>query len=384
MHAVVQQMVEQARQETGLSDLGDERCLEGLEVYVRTLENCCPDETGKSRLLKIQFKKLLSRLKIFEALRQYPEIRDEQITAPLFVTGLPRSGTSALLNALAKDPDARPLAQWELRHPEPYPGLKPGKPDPRYLAVVEKMAALEGNEFRKIHYADADTPEECVLLHQLSFDGVQTGFEIMFEPYHSWFLNHDLHWMYEEYRLFLKVLQWQRPGKRWVLKAPAHMWAIDVILDLFPDASFVWGHRDPVGVSSSICSMNQQVMRMYMGDTTQLDQSAVANTVVDFYAQSLERGLAMRSKHNREHFMDYNHKEFIQQPLQLIERVFDTFDFDMRPDQRAAFVDHIKNHPQHKHGKHKYTLDDFGLTESIIRKRFAFYSFEDNYSQEAS
>lgn len=382
MHPVVQQLVEQARQETDLVDLGDERCLEGLEVYVQTLEHCCPDENGKNRLLKIQYKKLLSRLKIFEALKQHPEIRDENIVAPLFVTGLPRSGTSALLNALAQDPDARPLAQWELRHPEPYPGLKPGEPDPRYLAVVEKMAALEGSEFRKIHYADADTPEECVMLHQLSFDGVQTGFEIMFEPYHSWFLNRDLHWMYEEYKLFLKVLQWQRPGKRWVLKAPAHMWAIDVILDLFPDAAFVWGHRDPVGVTSSISSMNQQVMRMYMGDTSHLDQNAVAKTVMDFYAQSLERGLAMRQKHDARHFMDYNHKEFIARPLQLIERVFNTFGHNMRPDQRSAFVDHINNHPQHKHGKHEYTLEDFGLTEAMIRERFAFYTFKDNYSQE--
>lgn len=382
MHPIVRQLLDQAKQETGLTDLGDQRCLEGLEVYVQTLEQCCPDEKGKSRLLKIQYKKLLSRLRIFEAIRQHPEIRDEKIVAPLFVTGLPRSGTSALLNVLAKDPDARPLAQWELRHPEPYPGLKPGEPDPRYLAVVEKMAALEGSEFRKIHYADADTPEECVMLHQLSFDGVQTGFEIMFEPYHSWFLDRDLHWMYQEYKLFLQVLQWQRPGKRWVLKAPAHMWAIDVILELFPDANFVWGHRDPVGVTSSICSMNQQVTRMYMGDTSHLDQSAVAKTVMDFYAQSLERGLFMRRQQPENHFMDYNHKEFIQQPLQLIERVFDRFDLSMRADQRSAFLDHIQNHPQHKHGKHEYTLDDFGLTEDIIRERFSFYSFKHSYAQE--
>ena len=379
-HTQRQQLVEQAKQETGLDNFGDPRCFEGLDVYIETIERHVLDDAGKARLLKIQYKKLISRLKIFDAFDREPEILNEKIVAPIFVTGLPRSGTSALLNLLAADPDSRPLAQWELRHPEPYPGLKRGEPDPRYVALVEKMRSHQDSEFRKMHYADADTPEECVMLHQLSFEGVQTGFEIMFEPYHNWFLNRDLDWMYKEYRDFLKILQWQRPGKRWVLKAPAHMWALDSVMKHFPDASVVWGHRNPVGVTASVSSMNRQVMNLFMGDTSHLDQNAIAHTVMDFYARSLERGLAARATLNSAQFMDYNHKEFIADSLGTIERIFSTFNLPLSETSRIALATHIEQHPQHKHGKHEYNLSDFGLSEEMIEDRFSFYSFQEHYA----
>lgn len=379
MRKTTSQLIEQAKQETGLHDFGDPRCFEGLDVYVETIERHTKDEQAQGRLLKIQYKKLISRLKIFAAFEQHPEILKEEIISPLFVTGLPRSGTSALLNLMAADPNNRPLAQWELRHPEPYPGLAKGAEDPRYTALVEKMKALENSEFRKVHYADADTPEECVMLHQLSFDGVQTGFEIVMEPYASWFLDRDRSWMYEEYRDFLKILQWQRPGIRWVLKAPAHMWAIDAIMAIFPDASFAWGHRDPVGVTASISSMNRQVMGLYMGDISHIDDKAIARRIMEFYATSLERGLASRANHPAERFTDYNHKEFIATPLAVVERIFSAFDFPLPAESRSVLEQHIKDHPQHKHGKHEYNLEDFGLTPEHIQQRFSFYTFRETY-----
>jgi len=379
MNPAASKLIEQAKQETGLDNFGDPLCFEGLDVYAETIERNVADEQGKQRLLRIQYKKLLSRLKIFAAFERHPEILREEIKVPLFVTGLPRSGTSALLNLMASDPNNRPLTQWELRHPEPYEGLPAGEADPRYLALVEKMKTLQNSEFRKIHYADADTPEECVMMHQLSFDGVQTGFEIVMEPYASWFLQRDLHWMYNEYRDFLKILQWQRPGVRWVLKAPAHMWAIDAIVDLFPDAAFAWGHRDPVGVTASVSSMNRTVMGLYMGDTSHLDNPAIAHRLMNFYATSLERGLASRAQQPSEKFVDYNHKEFIATPVAVVQRIFSAFHFPLPDASLQALKTHIEQHPQHKHGKHDYKLEDFGLTAQDIQQRFKFYSFQDNY-----
>lgn len=380
MNPTVTALLDQARQETGLENFGDEARLEGLKAYIETLDRHAKDEAGKGRLLKIQYKKLLSRLKIYDAFDKHPEILKEEIKQPLFVTGLPRSGTSALLNLIAAEPDSRALAQWELRNPEPYPGLAKGEPDPRYLAVVEKMRAAQNSEFQKMHYADADTPEECVMLHQLSFDGVQTGFEIMLEPYGSWFLNHDLRPMYEEYRDFLKILQWQRPGVRWSLKAPAHMWAIDPLFEVFPDANIVWGHRDPLNVSASICSMNRQVMSMYMGDCSHLDQKEIGRTVMNFYASSLEKGLEARARYPESRFTDYNHKEFLKDPIALIERIYGHFGFGMRDDQRSALQQHSDSNPPHKHGTHQYSLDDFGISEQGVRERYQFYSFEESYN----
>ncbi len=375
----VTELSERAQEETGKEDFGDPGCLEGLEVYLETIRRHVPDQAGQQKLLKIQYKKLVSRLKIFAAFAEHPEILQQQINAPIFVTGLPRSGTSALLNLLAVDPAARPLLQWELRHPEPYPGLRPGEMDPRYQQLVAHMSSLQDSEFRKMHYADADTPEECVLLHQLSFDGVQTGFEVMLEPYRSWFIEHDLSRLYAEYKNFLKLLQWQRPADYWVLKAPAHMWAIDCVAREFPDATVVWGHRDPVRVSASICSLTRQVMDLYMGDNSHIDQREFAYSVMDFYAESLHRGLNERQRQPQLQFLDYNHKELLDKPMVLLEAIFEASKRDFNPQIATRFQQHISEHPQHKHGEHRYTLEQFGLREEDIRQRFHFYSFQDTY-----
>ena len=128
------------------------------------------------------------------------------------------------------DPDARGLLMWETVCPQPNEALVPGETDPRYTMIKEYFEANRDAEFQKIHFVSADTPEECCVLHVYSFDGVQTGWEILLEPYCSWFKQHDLSFLYEEHHRHLKLLQWQRPGKRWLLKAPAHMWALPELL----------------------------------------------------------------------------------------------------------------------------------------------------------
>ena len=160
----------------------------------------------------------------------------------MVLTGLPRSGSSALFNLLASVPAARALLLWETQFPDPLEGAEAGAPDPRRAAIEAHYAkSREQNpEFTKIHFASADTPEECVLLHAYSMTGVHLGTEVMIEPYASWYRHHDLHGMYAYYKTLLQMLDWQRPGERWLLKAPAHMWGIDALIDTFPDVSIVW------------------------------------------------------------------------------------------------------------------------------------------------
>ena len=197
---------------------------------------------------------LVNRLKIEDAFAKHPEIRQREIRRPVVLTGLPRSGTSALFNLLATDPAARPLRMWETQFPDPLEGLEPGQPDPRREAIEARQAeAREKNpEFSKIHFTSADTPEECVLLHAYTMNGVQLGTEVMMEPYASWFRAQNLHRPYRYYRDLLKMLDWQRPGERWLLKAPAHLWALDVLVEMFPDCCIILTHRNPLEHSPGI------------------------------------------------------------------------------------------------------------------------------------
>ena len=182
--------------------------------------------------------------------------------------------------------------------------------DPRYPFLVKALEETRNSDFAKIHYVDADTPEECVLLHAFGFTGVQLGFEIMLEPYRSWLLAQDLEVMYAYQKRQMQMLNWRNPGEQWMLKAPAHMWGIEAILKVFPDARFVWCHRDPQKVVPSINSMNKVVMTMYAGDWSHLDAGDIGRAVTEWYAMSLEQGLAMRDKLPAELFIDCSQRQF--------------------------------------------------------------------------
>jgi hypothetical protein len=291
----------------------------------------------------------------------------------VFVTGLPRSGTSALINLLSQAPENRGLLQWEVQFPDPWPNSGPGQADPRYQHLVKALEQGQDPEFRKIHYVDANTPEECCMIHAYAFSGVQLGFEIMLEPYRSWFLEQDLRALYEYQKRLLQLLNWRNPGERWVLKAPAHMWAIDTIFEVFPDARFIWCHRHPVPVVASINSMNREVMRMYAGDTSHLDAGEIGRAVMDWYATSLERGLAARERHAAERFVDCSQAEVAGAPLAVVERVYGAFGLELSDAARAAMGAFIDNNPKGKHGKHHYDLESFGLSEQAVLERFGFY-----------
>tara|TARA_R110002073_G_scaffold86941_4_gene206542 strand:- start:798 stop:1964 length:1167 start_codon:yes stop_codon:yes gene_type:complete len=367
-------LIDEAKRQTGFDDFGDLPFREGLKVLLETYDRNTKDPEGRKRCRDRVVMQLATRLKCENAFKTIPEIANQEIVAPIFVTGLPRSGTSALLNLLVAAPDNRGLLQWEVQFPDPWPDSQPGQGDPRYPYLVKALEETRNSDFAKIHYIDADTPEECVLLHAHAFDGVQLGFEIMLEPYRSWLLQRDLEPMYTYQKRQMQMLNWRNPGKQWLLKAPAHMWGIDAILKVFPDARFIWCHRDPQAVVPSINSMNKVVMGMYAGDLSHFDASAIGQAVMDWYALSLEKGLAQRDKLPPELFVDCSQREFVDQPLAIVKKVYAAFGLALSEESQAAMQAHIDANPKGKHGKHEYNLAEYGLTQELIADRFSFYT----------
>lgn len=371
---IADELIAEAKVHAGFDDFGEPPYREGLRVLLETYDRNIADLAGRQRCRDKVVMQLATRLKCENAFKTIPEIAEQEIKAPIFVTGLPRSGTSALLNLLVAAPENRGVLQWEVQFPDPWPGSKPGDEDPRYPYLVKALEKNRDSEFAKIHFIDADTPEECVLLHAFGFHGVQLGFEIMLEPYRSWFLQQDLTGMYAYQKRQMQMLNWRMPGKQWMLKAPAHMWGIDAILRVFPDARFIWCHRDPLLVVPSINSMNRVVMGMYAGDYSHLDAGEIGRAVMDWYALSLERGLAQRAKLPPELFVDCSQREFVDNPMGVVEKVYRSFGLPLDDASRAAMQAHIDANPKGKHGKHEYNLAEFGLTRDLIEKRFAFYT----------
>ncbi len=373
LHFHPEALIESAMEATGLNDFGELPVRPGLEALCETYERNLTDPEGRQRCRERLINLLSVRLRCERAFRDIPAVQEQQIAAPVFVTGLPRSGTSALINLLSQAPENRGLLQWEVQFPDPWPESQPGQVDPRYGYLVKALEENQDPEFRKIHYVDADTPEECCLIHSYAFSGVQLGFEIMLEPYRSWFLEQDLAPLYRYQKRLLQLLNWRNPGHRWVLKAPAHMWAIDTIFSVFPDARFVWCHRQPLPVVASINSMNREVMRMYAGDTGHLSQEDIGRAVMDWYALSLERGLAARARHPEECFVDCSQAEIAGSPMAVVERIYQGFGLELGDDARAAMQGYVDDNPKGKHGKHVYDLASFGLSASDVEERFSFY-----------
>jgi len=364
------ELTAEACAEAALSDFGSGH-RDGLRMLLRTYDENPFHERGRARNRRQVVRWLVTRLRVIDAWRRHPEIRARAIRSPWFLTGLPRSGTSALFNLLAADPSARALLNWEARIPEPLAGLAPGAPDPRRaaLAASYERGRAEHRAFAAMHYTSVDTPEECVLLQGSSFCCVQTGVEVMLEPYGSWYRGQRLDTLYAYYADLLRLLDWQRPGERWLLKSPAHLWGIRELLATFPDARVVWSHRDPVASIASACSLTHLLMRAWM----EVDARALGPRVLDFYASSLERGLAARGACDPARFVDVHHDEIARDPIAIVRRIYAQFGRSFDGAARGAIEQYAAAHPKGEHGEHIYRLEDYGLTPDAVYDRFADY-----------
>lgn len=366
----VEDVLAEARKRTGLDDFGSDDFREGLSVLLETYEAADYDESGlrgcRGRVIGL----LAERLRIEDALERHPEIRDVPIVAPMYLTGLPRTGTSALLNLLSQDPAARPLKLWEGMNPSPLPGNPPEHEDPRYLGIKAFTESVyeKNPDFDKIHHTSADTAEECIHLLNHTFCDVQFGVEVLMEPYASWFRRQDLHASYRYYADLLRMLQWRAPGERFLLKTPAHLWALDVLVEMFPDCSIVVTHRDPVESVASYASMMDAL-------TTgrDWDKRALGPVVLDYLAAKMDRSLACRESIDASRIVDVQFSELNADPAGTVRQIYAHFGLDLSPALDEAFTSYAGRHAKGEHGEHEYSLDEFGLTADMVLQRFARY-----------
>ena len=365
-------LIAAARERTGLSEFGDESFRDGLRVLLETYQSAGLRPGGRKLTRGRLIQLLCNRLRVEQAFRRHPEILARELHSPVYMTGLPRTGTSALFNLLAIDPAARPLLLWEAMNPDPYEGeLPPGREDPRLEATRAyfERDRQRNPDFDKIHYRRADGPEECVLLTAHAFCDAQNGVEPLMSPFREWFEAQDLHPTYAYYRDLLKLLDWQRPGERWLLKSPAHLWALGILVEMFPDVCIIQTHRNPLQIIPSYCSMMAALMTI----RESVDLRELGPVVLEYLARSLERGLADRDRSAPERFLDVDYHRFVEQPMQTVERIYNFFGLELGSKTADAMRAHIAENPQHRHGSHRYSLAEYGLSAEEVCERLAGY-----------
>ncbi len=366
-------LIQAARKATGLHDLGKHFWDEPLDVMLDSLNKEANLHAVGRFITKQRLVNLLTvRLRAEELFKKHPEILEQELYPVQLVIGLQRTGTTKLQRLLASDPDTRALLSWEALNPAPVNGdTFDGKERIKIARTSEKALKILSPGFFAIHPVEHLSPEEDVLLLDVSFMS-QTPEAITHVPsYSAWLEKTDQSLAYEYMVRLLKLLQWQRPAKRWVLKTPHHLEFLDLADKYFGEVQYIWTHRNVYESIPSFLSMVAYSRAMF---SDRVEARQVADHWVRKTGYMLERALTFRNKNNhRLKFIDVNYKDLTGDPLQTLHRIYAFRNETINENLRKIFISANDRNSQSKYGRHIYTLADFGIDKSFIDRHTMKY-----------
>ncbi|GFO69809.1 putative sulfotransferase [Geomonas limicola] len=369
-------LVEKSCRLTGLTDFGEPDFSTPFRILMRSfVEDARLNLLGRITVATEMLRVLSNRLRMTRDLNQFPGIAAERIVRPMFITGLPRSGTTFLHALLAQDPACRAPQVWEAMHPSPPPETASYLVDPRIARTRKELAWIDVlmPDFDKCHTIEARLPQECIAITDHSF--LSYVFESMYfvTSYRRWHDRQDKTPAYRCHRNFLKHLQWHCPGSHWVLKAPSHLMALDALFRVYPDAQVVVTHRDPLKVLPSCASFARVLRAPFTGP---IDLKELGGEVSRRWVDSANLLTELRGTRDdlAGNFCDVGYPELIRDPLAVVRRIYRHFGRDLRPEAEAAMQRFVVEHPKDKRGAHLYSLEQFGLDADLEREKFRHYT----------
>ncbi|MGH3725621.1 MAG: sulfotransferase family protein [Mycobacterium sp.] len=368
-----------ASRATGLDWVPDQYLDNALDVLVSSLHNDAHLSLLGRKMVQVRLVGMLgTRLRLRELITLNPGINDLPVKPPIVIVGLQRTGTTLLHRLLAADPAAGSMSSWEGAQPLPHPRQPVDAPDRRIAKAAKNERSLRylAPQFFAIHSAEAEAPEEDVLLLDFALHSQMP--EVMFHVpgYARWLAEQDIGPAYELHRLLLQVLQWQRPRGPWVLKTPAHLEHLDVLLRVYPGAVVVWTHRDPVQTTASSSSMLAHYQALF---SDHVDHRRLARYWLGKNAQIIDRAIAVRDQQPHS-FVDINYPDLLTDPIAAVERIYSAAGRPLSGDAVAAMQASLRENRQHKHGEHRYSLEQFGLTTTEVDN--AYHRYVDHFSIE--
>jgi hypothetical protein len=399
-------LIAQARAETGLDGFGDERFLEPLGVLVGALDS----QRERSAMGRVSahaqvLQLLKNRLLVEDLVRAHPEILEVAIARPIFIVGQPRTGTTHLHNLIAADPAVRSLPYWESLEPvlpaDERAAVAAGGDDPRRDRTGAGLGILDEAmpHFKRMHEMTVDHVHEEIQLLAIDFSTMLFETMGVLPAWKQWYVTHDQTPHYEYLRKVLQVLQWQRPatgdgrpgrpapeeappaapthgGERWVLKSPQHLEQFQPLLRVFPDATFVVTHRDPVAVIASNATMLAYTARL---SHAVVDPKHIGRYWSDRIEEMLNAGMRDHQLLPADRTIDVAFDEFMADAVAMVERIYDVADQPFTPDVRAAMEAFMVDHPRGRHGGLIYDLrGDFGIDPA--ERRAAMRDYTDRFS----
>ncbi|OBF01370.1 sulfotransferase [Mycobacterium sp. 852002-10029_SCH5224772] len=362
-----------ARAATGLDDFGSSYYRAGLERTVDALNTEAElNDLGRVMQHATISNALIQRLKIVETYKQHPEIADEVVEGPVVVLGLPRTGTTALSQLVSADPQFRSLRTWESQAPTPPPEAATQHSDPRIAQCADGIAMIEQMfpDFRAMNNSEPEAATECQDLMGMSFRTFHFDGVVRVPGYVEWLLHSDMRETYVFHRDVLELLQWHCKPNLWHLRTPVHMFALDAFVDVYPDAKFLWSHRDPAKVLGSVCSLIAYI-RSWSSDRK--DPEELGTEQLAWWAEGMRRAMEFRRKFGDDRFVDVSFAALQTDPVTTVADSYERLGLTFTDSARAKVREWADGHKPGQRGTHTYDLADYGLTPERVHEAFSDY-----------
>ena len=371
------ELLEEAQRRAGdISDLGTGPYVAALERFLDSLEkeahlNAVGRIIARERILG----HTVNRLQYVNDRKRFPKIQEQKIVKPVFIIGMPRTGTTILHDILAQDPANRAPMTWEVMFPSPPPETDSFHSDPRIETCAATFPDIDAMipGFKAMHPMGALLTQECVTLMGETMCTPLFHCQFRVPSYQDW-VDREADWshVYDFHEHQLQHLQSRHAGDRWVLKTGAHMWGLEHLLAKYPDARIVFTHRDPVDSMTSYASLTSLVRTM---GSDAVDRIEIARDWTARLRQAVDHGFRVReSGHYPDAlFYDMHFSDFVKDQFAVVKKIYETFDLPMSDrgsEQMRAF---IQNNPKGKHGNHAYTPEEFGVDPAKVRAEFQSY-----------
>ncbi|WP_156385880.1 MULTISPECIES: sulfotransferase family protein [unclassified Pseudomonas] len=364
-----------ACQRTGLSDFGSEDFRERLRIWLKSFdEDTELGPLGRAGMFGDAVRYASSRLRFEDLAKRNPEINDVTIDRPIIVAGLPRSGTTHLVNILAADPRLRSMPLWEAMEPIPAPqDQTPGGEDPRIVRTRQAWGEFEAilPFMPAMHEMSPTHVHEDIELQGLDFSSYLPEWQSRPCRWRDYYYSHDQTPHYRYGRRVLQALTWLQGPNRWVMKSPPHMENLRPLMTTYPDATLVITHRDPVAVLQSAITM------IAYGDRIRrhtVDVKALARYWTDRVEHLLRACVRDRDSVPVGQSLDVLFDDYMADQQTVIERIYAMAGLPLTADAKARIQAYLNANPRGKHGRVIYDLKgDFGVDIAALRERFGFY-----------
>lgn len=364
-----------AREPTGLDDFGGDSWREGFDVLIDAIEREAGLHTVGRLLTRAEIVRLLqNRLRIIDTLARHPEIEQREITAPIFITGTARSGTSILHELLALDPAHRSPAAWEVLYSVPPPERASHDTDPR-IAIADRDVSFWHEiapEYSTMHRNTGALPHECIFLMAHEFASDHFSGVLQIPSYARWLVRSDPRPAFRFHRRMLQLLGWRCGPEQWLLKAPSHLAVLPALFSIYPDARVVLTHRDPARTVPSTISLMATLRHMRRDD---VDVDRLAAQLADGMALGLDAVMHWRAQGEvpDDRFYDLRYADLMADPVGALRRLYASWDRELDDATAQRVERYLAARPREQHGPHRYDLSTFGIDADALRARYARY-----------